>query len=412
MPLASGSKLGPYEIVGPLGAGGMGEVYRARDTRLGRDVALKILPASISADPVAKQRFEREAKAISSLNHPNICTLHDVGSQDGVEYLVLELVEGETLEKRLEKGPLATELLLRYGVEIAGALEKAHRSGVIHRDLKPSNIMLTKSGAKLLDFGLAKWEGSGSSEEEVLKTLTAEAKKVTEPGTILGTFQYMAPEQLEGKDADARTDVFALGEVLYEMATGRPAFTGRTKASLIAAILSAEPPPISALQPMTPPSLDGLVKGCLEKDPDERWRAAHDAKLQLRAIAEGRSQSAAAPLAARSKTRDRFLTAAAVIGVAAVIAIGLLNWSRQPVKPRIVRSYIKAMPNSSFVLTPQQGGFAISPDGLRLAYVAQNADGKTLLWVRPLDSLEAQALAGTEEASFPFWSPDGRYIGF
>jgi len=390
----------------------MGEVYRARGTRLERTVAIKILPKEMSADPTRKQRFEREAKAISNLNHPNICTLHDVGSQDGVEYLVLELVEGETLEKRLEKGPLATEVLLRYGVEIAGALEKAHRNGVIHRDLKPSNIMLTKSGAKLLDFGLAKWEGSGSSEEEVLKTLTAEAKKVTEPGTILGTFQYMAPEQLEGKDADARTDVFALGEMLYEMATGRPAFTGRTKASLIAAILSAEPPPISALQPMTPPSLDGLVKGCLEKDPDERWQTAHDVKLQLRAIAEGRSQSAAAPLAARSKTRDRFLTAAAVIGVAAAIAIGLLYWSRQPVKPRIVRSYIKAMPNSSFVQTPQQGGFAISPDGLRLAYVAQNADGKTLLWVRPLDSLEAQALAGTEEASFPFWSPDGRYIGF
>ena len=412
MALALGTKLGPYEIVGLLGAGGMGEVYRARDTRLERTVAVKVLHAEVSANAERKQRFEREARTISALNHPNICALYDVGSQDGIEYLVLEFVEGETLERRLEKGPLPTEVLLRHGMEIADALEKAHRSGVIHRDLKPANIMLTKSGAKLLDFGLAKWT-AGASEEETLKTLTTGGAKLTERGTILGTFQYMAPEQLEGKEADARTDLFAFGEVLYEMATARPAFAGKTKASLIAAILSAEPAPISSLQPMTPPALERLVRGCLAKDPDERWQTAHDVKLQLRTIAESGSQSAMpAPVAAGRKSRERILVAAAITGALAAILFGALYWSRAPSKTRIVRSYIKAMPDTSFLMGGQQGGFAISPDGLRLAYVAQNADGKALLWVRPLDSLQAQVLAGTEEASFPFWSPDSQYIGF
>jgi Tol biopolymer transport system component len=413
MALNPGTQLGPYEITVALGAGGMGEVYRARDKRLERTVAVKVLPTEVSANAERRQRFEREARTISSLNHPNICALYDVGSQDGIEYLVLEFVEGETLEKRLEKGPLPTDVLLRHGMEIADALEKAHRSGVIHRDLKPANIMLTKSGAKLLDFGLAKWSAAGTSEQEILKTLTGGGTKLTEQGTILGTFQYMAPEQLEGKEADARTDLFAFGEVLYEMAAGRPAFAGKTKASLIAAILSAEPAPISTVQPMTPPALERLVRGCLEKDPDERWQTAHDVKLQLRAIAEGGSQIAVpAPMVAQRKRRERFLAAAAITGALATILFAVLYWSRTPERARIVRSYIKAMPNSSFVVTAQQGGFAISPDGVRLAYVAQNAEGRALLWVRPLDSLEAQALAGTEEASFPFWSPDGRYIGF
>jgi eukaryotic-like serine/threonine-protein kinase len=413
MALNPGTQLGPYEITAALGAGGMGEVYRARDKRLERTVAVKVLPTEVSANAERRQRFEREARTISSLNHPNICALYDVGSQDGIEYLVLEYVEGETLEKRLEKGPLPTDILLRHGMEIADALEKAHRSGVIHRDLKPANIMLTKSGAKLLDFGLAKWSAAGTSEQEILKTLTAGATKLTEQGTILGTFQYMAPEQLEGKEADARTDLFAFGEVLYEMATGRPAFAGKTKASLIAAILSAEPAPISTVQPMTPPALERLVRGCLEKDPDERWQTAHDVKLQLRTIAEGGSQIAVpAPVVALRKRRERLLAAATIAGGLAAILFAALYWSRTPETARIVRSYIKAMPNSSFVLTAQQGGFAVSPDGLRLAYVAQNADGKALLWVRALDSLEAQALAGTEEASFPFWSQDSQYIGF
>jgi len=413
MVLASGTKLGPYEIQSALGAGGMGEVYRARDTRLERSVAIKVLPAEVSANAERKQRFEREARTISSLSHPNICALYDVGSQDGLEYLVLEYVDGETLEKRLEKGPLPTDVLLRHGIEIADALEKAHRSGVIHRDLKPANIMLTKSGAKLLDFGLAKWSAAGASEEETLKTLTAAATKLTEQGTIVGTFRYMAPEQLEGKEADARTDLFAFGEVLYEMATARAAFAGKTKASLIAAILSAEPAPISTLQPMTPPALERLVRGCLEKDPDERWQTAHDVKLQLRAIAEGGSQSGLpAPVSARRKIRERLGWAAAAVAalIAAFFALGYFQ--RAPSEARVTRSYIKPMANSSFVLGGTASGFALSPDGRRLAYVATTPEGKELLWVRPLDSLQPQPLAGTEGAAFPFWSPDSRFIGF
>ena len=413
MSLAPGQKLGPYEIVAPLGAGGMGEVYRARDKRLERRVAVKVLPAEVSGNAERKQRFEREARTISSLNHPNICALYDVGNQDGIEYLVLEYVEGETLEKRLEKGPLPTDVLLRYGAEIADALEKAHRSGVIHRDLKPANIMLTKSGAKLLDFGLAKWSAVGTSEEETLKTLTEGAPKLTEQGTILGTFQYMAPEQLEGKEADARTDVFALGEVLYEMATARQAFAGKTKASLIAAILSAEPTPIATLQPMTPPALERLVRGCLEKDPDERWQTAHDVKLQLRALAEGRSQEGiAAPVVVRRKNRERLLLAA-LAGTAMVAALLGFLYLRPPVKLRVVRSSVRAMENSTFLLAGVPSGLALSPDGLRLVYVARDStNNKLQLWVRPLDSLQAQPLSGTEGAFFPFWSPDSQSIGF
>jgi eukaryotic-like serine/threonine-protein kinase len=413
MPLVSGTKLGPYEIQSPLGAGGMGEVYRARDTRLERSVAIKVLPAVLSSDAERKQRFEREARTISSLNHPNICALYDVGSQDGLEYLVLEYVEGETLEKRLEKGPLPTELLLRHALEIADALEKAHRNGVIHRDLKPANIMLTKSGAKLLDFGLAKWSAAGASQEETLKTLTAAATKLTEQGTIVGTFRYMAPEQLEGKEADARTDIFALGEVLYEMATARAAFAGKTKASLIAAILSAEPAPISTLQPMTPPALERLVRGCLEKDPDERWQTAHDVKLQLRAIAEGGSQSGLpATVSARRKIRERLGWGAAAVMTLLALVFAFGYFQRAPGEMRAIRSYIKPMANSSFVFAASASGFALSPDGRRLAYVATTPEGKALLWARPLDSLQAQPLAGTEGAGYPFWSPDSRFIGF
>jgi serine/threonine protein kinase/Tol biopolymer transport system component len=414
MSLEPGTHLGPYEITTPLGAGGMGEVYRARDKRLERTVAIKVLPREVSANADRKQRFEREARTISSLNHPNICALYDVGSQDGIDYLVLEFVDGETLEKRLERGPLPKDVLLRHGMEIADALEKAHRSGVIHRDLKPANIMLTKSGAKLLDFGLAKWSAAAASEEEILKTLTARATKLTEEGTILGTFQYMAPEQLEGKEADARTDLFAFGVVLYEMATARPAFAGKTKASLIAAILSAEPTPIATLQPMTPPALERLVRGCLEKDPDERWQTAHDIKLQLRAVAEGGSTAGVpAPVMARRKSRERILLAALAVMAMAAGLLGILYVRRTPEEARVVRASIKPAPNTVLSLIgPSRAGFAVSPDGLRLAYTATSAEGKVLLWVRPIDSLQAQLLPGTEGAGYPFWSPDNRFIGF
>jgi Tol biopolymer transport system component len=411
MPLASGSKLGPYEIVGPLGAGGMGEVYRARDTRLERTVAIKILPAQFSADPVRKQRFEREAKTISSLNHPNICTLHDIGSQDGVDYLVMECVEGETLAKRLEKGPLPLEQVLKIGAQIADGLDKAHRSGVVHRDLKPGNIMLTASGAKLLDFGLAK-PAAPLMSGATLTAAAAQSTPVTQEGTIVGTFQYMSPEQVEGRELDSRSDIFSLGAVLYEMVTGKRAFEGKSQLSVASAILEKEPAPASSIKPMTPLALDYAVRRCLAKDSEYRWQTARDLMLELKWIAESGAQGALPPAMGQKKRGERFLAAAAIAGALAAIFFASLYWSRAPEKARIVRSYVKAMPNASFVVAPQQGGFAISPDGLRLAYVAQNADGKALLWVRPLDSLDAQALAGTDEASFPFWSPDSQYIGF
>ena len=266
MALTNGAKLGPYEIVAPLGAGGMGEVYRARDTRLERTVAIKVLPASLSSDPNLRQRLEREAKAVSKLSHPHICTLHDIGQQDGMDFLVMEYLEGETLEQRLTKGPLLPEQTLRYARQMADALGKAHKLGITHRDVKPSNIMLTKAGAKLLDFGLAKQSGAApwaaSSTE-----MTMEQSKLTAEGMIVGTFQYMAPEQLEGKEADARTDIFALGEVIYEMATAKPAFNGKSRASLIAAILTSEPPPMTELQPTTPPALERVVSKCLARIP-------------------------------------------------------------------------------------------------------------------------------------------------
>src|SRR5437879_6132552 len=271
------------------GAGGMGEVYRARDTRLDRDVAVKVLPANLSSDPNLRQRLEREAKAVSKISHPHICTLHDIGHQDGMNFLIMELLEGETLEQRLTKGRLSSEQTVRYAAQIADALAKAHKKGVTHRDQKPANIMLTKSGAKLMDFGLAKQAGPAPLAA-ALTEMTMEQSKLTGEGTIVGTFQYMAPEQLEGKEADARTDIFALGEVIYEMATGKPAFAGKSRASLIAAILSSEPQPMAALQPMTPPALERVVKRCLAKDPDERWQSASDLASELNWIAEGRSQ--------------------------------------------------------------------------------------------------------------------------
>src|SRR5438105_1708549 len=271
--ISPGARLGPYEILSPLGAGGMGEVYRAKDTRLERTVAVKVLPDHLASSPDVRQRFEREAKTISALSHPHICALYDVGNQDGVEYLVMEYLEGETLSDRLAKGPLPLEQLLRYGIEIAEALDRAHRQGIVHRDLKPGNVMLTKSGVKLLDFGLAKAMEAPSARSSLTALPTA-AHNLTAEGTILGTFQYMAPEQLEGKEADARTDIFAFGAVLYEIATGRKAFEGASQAALIASIMGSQPAPISTVQPMTPPALDRVVRTCLAKDPDERWQSA------------------------------------------------------------------------------------------------------------------------------------------
>ena len=326
MALSVGTKLGPYEITGVVGAGGMGEVYRARDTRLGREVAIKVLPEAFARDAIRKERFEREAKTISSLNHPNICTLYDVGHQGGTDYLVMELLEGETLAQRLAKAPLSIPEMLRVGMEIADALERAHRQGIVHRDLKPGNVVLTKSGAKLLDFGLAKPNplaaGSGSSLS-AMATQMSPTSPVTREGTIIGTFQYMSPEQVEGREADARSDIFALGAVLYEMATGKRAFEGKSQISVASAVLEKEPEPIGRVQPMTPPALEHVVKTCLAKDVEERFQTAHDVRLQLRWISEGGSQVAAAPVAARRAGPRHVWVATAALFALTTVFLGV-----------------------------------------------------------------------------------------
>jgi len=368
MTLTAGSKLGPYEIAAPLGAGGMGEVYRARDTRLERTVAIKILPAQFSSDPVRKQRFEREAKTISSLNHPHICVLHDVGSQDGVDYLVMECVDGETLAKRLEKGVLPLEQVLKYGAQIADALDKAHRSSVVHRDLKPGNIMLTASGAKLLDFGLAKPAAAMAS----LATMTATAAKqspATEQGTIVGTFQYMSPEQVEGKELDGRSDIFSLGAVLYEMLTGQRAFDGKSQLSVVYAILEKEPAPISTVKPTTPSALDHAIKKCLAKPPDERWQSASDLGSELRWIRETSSSAGQAghvPGGRRSWERSGWVVAAAFFLM--LMAAGVTLWNLSNKRPRAM-SFHTSVPFAASDL-------ALSPDGRMLAMVAYSPQGR------------------------------------
>jgi eukaryotic-like serine/threonine-protein kinase len=410
--LTTGSRLGPYEIISAVGVGGMGEVYKARDTRLDRTVAVKVLPASLSENPAFRQRFEREAKAISQLSHPHICTVHDVGNQDGLEYLVMEFLEGETLAERIARGPLPLDQVLRYGIEISDALEKAHGQGIVHRDLKPANVMLPKSGLKLVDFGLAKLDlpapGSVVSSLSGLPT-QAEIGR-TAAGMIVGTFHYMAPEQVEGGEADGRTDIFALGLLLYEMATGKKAFSGKSPASLMGAILHSEPPSISSSQPMTPPALDRLVKTCLAKDPADRFQTAHDVKLQLQWIAEGSSAAGvAAPVAARRKRRERFawaLVPAAALAAAAVTVL-VLRLLSEP--PRVIQSSLLPPAKSSFAF--EFGPMALSPDGRSVAFVATSS-GVNRLWVQPLSGAPAQALAGTDGASNPFWSPDSRFLGF
>jgi len=394
----------------------MGEVYRARDTRLDRAVAIKILPAHLSSNPEAKQRFEREARAISSLNHPNICTLYDIGHQDGTDFLVMEFLEGETLAERLAKGLIPPELVLKYGIDICEGLEKAHKTGVIHRDLKPSNVMLTKTAAKLMDFGLAKAvTTSAPPASSVTVTISGPSadRPLTARGTLVGTFQYMSPEQLEGQEADARSDIFALGAVVYEMATGKRAFEGKTTASVIAAVLERDPAPISATQPMSPPALDRVVKTCLAKEPDERFQTVHDVKLQLKWIAEGGSQSGVpAPVAARRKNRERALAAAAVVFAVAALVFGFAYFHHPVSEAPSVRSSILPPENTSFAGGVAASGYAFSPDGTRLVFSAQSVEGKSGLWMRPLNSLSAQELSGTENGALPFWSPDGQWVGF
>jgi len=409
MRLEAGARLGPYEIEELVGAGGMGEVYRALDTRLDRLVALKVLPDRFAADETVRARFEREAKAISSLSHPNICTLHDVGHEDGTEYLVMEYLEGESLAERLGRGHLPLDEAIRYGIQIAEALDRAHRSGIVHRDLKPANVILTASGAKLLDFGLAKAGAFADGGAPDLTSLPTEQRDLTEAGTILGTFQYMAPEQLEGQEADARTDIFGFGALLYEMVTGHTAFQGKSRVSLIASIMEHEPQPIANHQPLSPPALDRLIRQCLKKDPEVRWQTAHDLSLQLRWIEEGGSQlGVPAPVAARRRHREwgSWLVAAAAILAAVVFAT---MWVRAINAPEpVIRTSI--LPEDMSGYSPGDG-LSLSPDGSRLVYVAAS-EGRQQLWVRELDNDKAQPLRDTEGGYYPFWSPDGQHLGF
>ncbi|MCZ6670657.1 MAG: protein kinase, partial [Acidobacteria bacterium] len=408
MALKFGTKLGPYQITDPAGAGGMGEVYRARDLRLERDVAIKVLPAHLSQSSSLRQRFEREARAASSLNHPNICAVYDIGHQEGIDFLVMEFLDGETLSARLEKGPLPVDELLRHAVDLADALDKAHRQGLIHRDLKPGNIMLTKSGAKLLDFGLAKNTATGPASE---MTAAATANSpLTAEGTIVGTYQYMAPEQLEGGEADARSDIFAFGILLYEMATGKRAFEGKTQASLVASILKEQPRPLAAAAPMTPPALDRLIRTCLEKNPDDRRQTMHDVLLELKWIRDAGSQAGVpAPVSRRRKTRERTLWLLAIASLAAAATFAVLWRQAKTWTAPVIISSIIAPPE---VMFRSGQGLVLSPDGSHLAFIGRDADETDSLWIRPLDSLKARRVQESTGAYYPFWSPDSRHVGF
>jgi eukaryotic-like serine/threonine-protein kinase len=403
MDITNGTAFGPYEIVSPIGAGGMGEVYRARDTRLDRQVAIKVLPQRLAASPELRQRFEREARAVSSLNHPNICSLFDVGSQDGTQYLVMELLEGETLSARISRGPLPMEQVLRYGTEIASALERAHRDGMIHRDLKPANIMVTRAGAKLLDFGLAKLRASAESESMIVGA--TEQMPLTAEGTLLGTYQYMAPEQIEGKEADARSDIFAFGAVLYEMITGRRAFDGKSRASVVAAVMSQDPPSISSIQPLVPPALDRVIRTCLAKDPDDRWQTAHDVMLQLRWIAEGGSQ-AGTPTAvvSRRKNRERIAWTTAAALALALAATGIVAFRQTQASAPTLRVSLPA--------TTQQysrAGLRIpSPDGTFVIFEAMDGNEVWRIWRQGIADAQATPIDGTERGSAVQISPNGR----
>jgi tRNA A-37 threonylcarbamoyl transferase component Bud32 len=401
MSLSAGQKLGPYEIVAPIGAGGMGEVYKARDSRLDRSVAVKILREDFAASAERRERFEREAKALSQLNHAHICTLHDVGKQDGVDYLVMELVSGETLADRLAKGPLSFRQALAFAIQIADALDAAHRIGIVHRDLKPGNIIVTESGIKLLDFGLARLVTGDSIADSVLDT---QHKSLTSEGAILGTFQYMAPEQLEGKVADARTDLFALGVVLYEMLTGQKAFSGKSQASLIAAILARDPEPISKLAPLSPRALDRVVARCLAKDPEARWNSAREVRELLSFVSEGEE---AAPRAQRTSWLPWVIAGAAV-----AVAFSVAAFFRvEPPAPQPIGHFVLVPPEETpFQPTPWLRDLAISPDGEHLVYASR---GPHWLYLRRLGDLAVVPLVPPSEApEDPFFSPDGGSVGF
>jgi Tol biopolymer transport system component/predicted Ser/Thr protein kinase len=395
MTTSPGTRLGPYEILARIGAGGMGEVFRARDTRLDRSVAIKVLPAEFAQNAQLKVRFEREARAISQLEHPHICRLYDVGD----DYLVMELLEGETLADRTARGPLPLADVLKYGAQIADALDRAHRAGIVHRDLKPGNVMITKTGAKLLDFGLAKTVATMSNPE--MATVQRD-KALTQEGTILGTFQYMAPEQLEGEEADPRTDLFALGAVLYEMSTGRRAFDGKTKTSLIAAIVGAQPQPVSELMPLSPPALDHVIHKCLEKEREDRWQSAHDVAEELKWIATvpAAQQQKGAPRGAKIA-----FAAAAILALALAAMTAL--WLRARNAPQ---------PRAAFSMLPPEGHYytnhVLSPDGTMIAFTSRNAKDEGGLWVRRVGEIQPKQLTSDPRDYVMAWSPDSTGIAY
>jgi eukaryotic-like serine/threonine-protein kinase len=415
MPISAGTQLGSYEILSAVGAGGMGEVYKARDIRLDRVVAVKILSSHLSANPDLKARFEREARAISSLQHPHICVLYDVGhdAASGHDYLVMEYLEGETLAKRLERGPLPNEQLLRAAAEIADALDRAHRQGIIHRDLKPGNIILTKAGAKLLDFGLAKPSNLGSGMAlSAAATMTSPADPITQQGVMVGTMQYMSPEQIEGKEADARSDIFAFGAVLYEMATGQRAFKGKSHASIIAAILTSEPPPLSQIDNTSASAaLESLIRTCLAKDPDERYQSAHDLVVQLRWI--GKNDSSVLPLMERGKARLRRRWMEYAIAAGLILAAAVAGWFAHAGShpPPSLHTAI-ALPEETFLPAFSQPVFSWSPDGSTLAYAGSKQDGSRLIYLRKLDSFVATPVQGTDRGFSPVFSADGKWLVF
>jgi Tol biopolymer transport system component len=402
MSVSAGARLGPYEVLGPLGSGGMGEVFLARDTRLDRTVAIKVLAAEGSGSPERRQRLEREARAISRLSHPHICALYDVGEQDDSFFLVMEHLQGPTLAERLKEGALPLANALRWGAEIAEALAVAHRAGIVHRDLKPANVILTREGAKVLDFGLARLREEGGGGRDHTDSLT-----LTRQGAIVGTVPYMSPEQVEGRPADTRADIWAFGTVLYEMVTGRRAFQGESRASVIAAILTSQLTPSRQAQPSAPSVLDWLIKRCLAKDPEERWQSADDIAAHLRFMLEGGSHAAEVPVAGRHRPGWARAVAIVVAALAGLVAGVLLRTEDREPARGAVRLSIVPPADAPYHRMREP---AVSPDGRQIAFVGEGGD--TLLYARPLDAVAARPVAGTAGASMPFWSPDGRWLAF
>ena len=395
MPLAAGTRLGQYQILAPIGAGGMGEVYRASDTKLGREVAVKVLPEAFARDPERLARFEREARLLAALNHANIAAIYGFEKADGVPFLVLELVPGPTLAELVAAGPLEVSEALRVCGQIAEALEAAHEKGIAHRDLKPANVKVTPEGkVKVLDFGLAKAfaDDAAAADPAQSPTLSVAA---TRAGTILGTAAYMSPEQARGKPLDKRTDIWAFGCVLYEMLAGRRAFGGDNITDIIAAVVTREPD-WSALPAETPANIHALLRRSLEKDP----------KRRLRNIGDVQWESEELPAVPGQRRRPVLLWAVAALSTALALAVSMLYFRQPPPEQRVIKLSLNPPEKASF------GAIAVSPDGLRLAFSATDVSGKTQLWVRALDALAGQPLTGTEGASYAFWSPDSRYIGF